>query len=158
MMEPINFEKWVNENNPDTSLSYGKGWWDHVEDIRRLAERIEALHIAVISTYIMVTPPPQEELCMPITSLCAKHCRFILKENFGSPFPYWVISVENPHGRQIEHLEVFLTSEHVTQKHLVGFHKAWIYPSYQESSQKFTCLVDTIWDVYGVLKFIVTTT
>jgi hypothetical protein len=53
-------------HNPDSSLSYGKGWWDCVEFMRRLRDQhgLEAIDVAAI--YRMGTPPPCETLLMPV--------------------------------------------------------------------------------------------
>jgi hypothetical protein len=32
----MDLDRWVNDNNPDEQLQYGKGWWDYIELIRRL--------------------------------------------------------------------------------------------------------------------------
>jgi hypothetical protein len=30
----MDLDRWVNDNNPDEQLQYGKGWWDYIELIR----------------------------------------------------------------------------------------------------------------------------
>jgi hypothetical protein len=39
----MDLDRWVNDNNPDEQLQYGKGWWDYIELIRVAAGDIGAL-------------------------------------------------------------------------------------------------------------------
>ncbi|UCE08321.1 MAG: hypothetical protein JSW07_10000 [bacterium] len=89
----ISFDKWVNDNNPDSSLSYCKGCWDYIEFIRLICHKIDCSKIGVVSTYIRETPPPKEKFLMPVVSLEIKQIEFIMKTNFSSLPPYWTISV-----------------------------------------------------------------
>jgi hypothetical protein len=66
---PIVFDQWVNDNNPPEGKNFSKGWWDHVEDIRRLAYTTEPDRIEVIGELTILTPPPQEELILPVVRL-----------------------------------------------------------------------------------------
>lgn len=89
----ISFDKWVNDNNPDSYLSYSKGWWDYIEFIRSICDKFNCSKVVVVSTYIMETPPPKEKLLMPVVSLEIDQIRFIMKMDFGGLPPYWTLSV-----------------------------------------------------------------
>lgn len=82
----VDFNRWVNDHNPAENLSYGKGWWDYIEIIRRLAGKfdIEDRDIQVVSTYLMKTPPPCEELLMPVLRLNTPNIQFTIKYDSGS--------------------------------------------------------------------------
>ena len=62
----MDLDRWVNDNNPDEQLQYGKGWWDYIELIRRLMYKFGAEEAHVVATYPMRTPPPEEDLLMPV--------------------------------------------------------------------------------------------
>jgi hypothetical protein len=36
LVRHMNLDRWVNDDNPDEQLQYGKGWWDYIELIRHL--------------------------------------------------------------------------------------------------------------------------
>ena len=85
MAMPTDFNRWVNDNNPDERLEYRKGWWDYIEIIRRLAGKfdIKSHDIQVVSTYQMKTPPPCEELLMPVLRLQTPEVQLTIKYDFG---------------------------------------------------------------------------
>jgi hypothetical protein len=107
----ISFDQWVNDNNPDNSLSYGKGWWDYIEFIRLIGDRFNCSKIDVVSTYVMETPPPKEELLMPVVSLEINQDRFIMKTDFGVLPPYWTLSVIRNGDNDFKTYGLFNTEE-----------------------------------------------
>lgn len=83
---PKEFDHWVNDNNPAAHLEYGKGWWDYIGMLRRLASKFEIEGLEVVGTYLMRTPPPEEELLMPVVKLTERSVELIVKYDFGT-FP-----------------------------------------------------------------------
>src|SRR2546425_11431212 len=83
---PKQFDHWVNDNNPPVHLQYGKGWWDYIEMLRRLASKFEIEQLEVVGTYTMRTPPPEEKLRMPIVKLTAGNGEVIVENNFMTFF------------------------------------------------------------------------
>ncbi len=84
MITPVPLGHWVNDNNPPAHLQYGKGWWDYVETLRRLVGKFEITHADVVATYSMRTPPPEEELCMPVVRLRTATAELVVKYDFGT--------------------------------------------------------------------------
>ncbi len=41
MTTPIDFNRWVNDNNPDERLEYRKGWGGYIEITRRLEGKFD---------------------------------------------------------------------------------------------------------------------
>ncbi len=153
-MDEILFNKWVNDNNPDSSLSYGKGWWDYIEFIRLICDKFNCSKISVVSTYIMETPPPQEKLLMPVVLLKIKQIQFIMKTDFGVLPPYWTLSIIRNDDSDFKTYGIFNTKEDLRRPSIPGFCKEWIFPPYSKSHTKFTCRVDDEWDVYALIKII----
>lgn len=83
MNSPADFYQWINDNNPPDELEYRKGWWDYVEIIQRMMEKINVEYAEVIGTYLMRTPPPKEELLMPAVKLQIRGTTFIMGESVG---------------------------------------------------------------------------
>lgn len=83
MQLPMDIDRWVNDNNPDEQLQYRKGWWDYIELIRRLMGKFETQEAQVVAIYIMSTPPPQEELLMPVVKFAVGSTEYIVKYDFG---------------------------------------------------------------------------
>lgn len=148
----ISFDKWVNDNNPDNSLSYSKGWWDYIEFIRLLCDKFDCSKIDVVSTYIMETPPPTEKLLMPVVSLEIDQIRFIMKTDFGVLPPYWTISVIRNDDSDIKTYGIINSEEDLRGTVIPGFYEEWIFPPYSKSHAKFTCRVDDEWEVYALIK------
>jgi len=154
-MNSIPFDKWVNDNNPDSSLSYGKGWWDYIEFIRLLNEKFNFSEINVVSTYIMETPPPTEKLLMPIIMLKIKQITFILKYDFSIIAPYWTVSVIRNNNDHFKKYNIFNEHDDLRDREIQGFKTQWIFPPYCENHSKFTCRVDDEWDMYALIKIII---
>ncbi len=104
--KPINFDQWVSDNNPPLHLEYGKGWWDYIEIVRRLADKFTIDDIAVVGTYVIETPPPEEKLTAPAIRLRTDNITFTVKYDFGKfpeahhasvyfPWPTWLVSVSS---------------------------------------------------------------
>jgi|GEM_PF-1416106 len=151
----ISFDQWVSDNNPDSSLSYGKGWWDYIEFVRLICDKFDCSKITVVSTYIMETPPPTEKLLMPVISLEIKPIKFIMKTDFGVLPPYWTISVIRDDDSDLKTYGIFNPEEDLRGANISGFSEEWIFPPYSISHTKFTCQVDDEWDVYALIKIII---
>lgn len=104
----IDFDQWVNDNNPPIESNYQKAFWDWIEQIRRLSqflgprkgagERIfrsnasgprtphpERVVLRVVGAISYETPPPCESITMPVV--------FIETGRFSAYLAYW-FSVE----------------------------------------------------------------
>lgn len=105
----MDFEQWVNDNNPDGNANYQKAFWDWIETIRRLASLLgprkgnnaafsayrssgsrlrpdpDRVELKVVGTITYDTPPPQESISMPVV--------FFETANVRAYIAYW-FSVE----------------------------------------------------------------
>ena len=48
---PIDFFRWVHENNHSKNLEYKKGWWDYIETVYQLMDKHEIDAAQVVGTY-----------------------------------------------------------------------------------------------------------
>lgn len=151
-MLPLIFEKWVNDNNPDPSLSYGKGWWDAVEFFLFLKEQLDVEDMSVIATFTLTTPPPTEELLSPIVRLRTDDFTAYLKEDFGEPLIWWTMSLQAHRDIGKFDLSPFLVRREPKDRALEGFSHAWLHRPYEPGAQTFTARLGHKYDVYGVLR------
>lgn len=151
-MQPLKFEKWVNDNNPDSSLSYGKGWWDAVEFYFFLKQELEVEDMSVVATFRLKTPPPTEEILSPIVCLRTDDFTTYLKEDFGHPLIWWTMSMQA--HRDLRHVDLspFLVKREAREPDLEGLSPAWLFGSYEPGSPSFTARLVHSYDVYGVLR------
>jgi hypothetical protein len=148
------FDAWVGTHNPASHLEYGKGWWDYVEIIGRLTHKFAATDVRVIGTYIVHTPPPEEELPMPAVAFVVNGVAFAVKWDFGRcpHWPHeWTVSVQRPAPHSGATLHLF--DEHTDARDVTdGFGPDFTFPSYAESPQRFTCVVDDELDVATLIR------
>lgn len=154
--QAVAFNQWVNDHNPDESLSYRKGWWDYIENIRRLADKfdIEDRDIQVVSTYRMKTPPPYEELLMPVLRLNTPNIQFTIKYDFGVYPEAWTVSVRSSMDTAPITLGLFDPNRDLRTKTIVGFEKEWIYGPCNENGRQFTCDVQDEWDLACLFRLV----
>jgi hypothetical protein len=150
------FDRWVAENNPASHLSYGKGWWDYIELVRRLTHKFELERVEVISTYLMQTPPPYEELLMPVVSLWRRGLRVILAWDFGPLYGGWCVNMDR--GRPIDLPATFLPAMRPEPGwgRLQTKLPAWLYSPYQPNCNKFSCALDDELDLACLLRLLIT--
>lgn len=96
MSNPQAFDCWVNENNPSEEKNFRKGWWDHIEDIRRLSYLTGPGRIEVIGELLITTPPPQEELLLPVVRLIYPGFSIEIAIDFSLSgfYPEYLVSLE----------------------------------------------------------------
>jgi hypothetical protein len=148
------FDAWVGEHNPASNLEYGKAWWDYVEIIRRLVDKFSATDIRVIDTYVVYTPPPEEELPMPAVAFVVNGTAFAVKWDFGRcpRWPHqWTVSIQRTAPYSGTTLHLF--DEHADVRDVAdGFGPDFTLPPYAESRQQFTCVVDDELDVAALIR------
>ena len=151
-MTPVPFDQWVNDNNPAEHLEYGKGWWDYVGVLQRIAWKFGIDHIDVVGTYIVDTPPPQEQIEMPVVRLRAATAELIIKHDFAA-FPVeWTISVRTS---QTPGTTLGLFDPRRRLDSIPGFEPSWVYPAFADSPQQFSCEVEDEWDLVTLLGLFV---
>lgn len=147
MPTPIDFHRWVSEHNPPEKSEYGKGWWDYVEIIQRLMDTHDIEHAEVVGTYLMKTPPPTEELLMPVVKLEIRTAVFLLKYDFGVWPDHWTLSTMRSAPYTSPTFGLFDAVTDLRGQTVAGFEPEWLYPPYSESPGKFTCKLSDEWDV-----------
>jgi len=151
---PIDFFRWVHENNPSENLEYRKGWWDCIEIVQRLMDKHEIDAAQVVGTYLMTTPPPKEELCMPIVSLRTTRATILLKCDFGVWPECWTISVDRQNSKSGPTYGLFDEPVDLRTQGVTGFATDWVYPSYRDSPGKFSCNLGDEWDVSVLIQIV----
>ena len=153
MMTPVPIDHWVNDNNPPAHLQYGKGWWDYVETLRRLVDKFEIAHADVVAMYSMRTPPPEEELCMPVVRLRTATAELLVKYDFGTYPDAWTVSASVPKHPIGSTFGLFDPDQRFGK--VPGFESAWIYPPYSESPNHFSCELRDEWDLAAFVRLVV---
>lgn len=154
MQVPMPFNRWVNDNNPPVHLEYVKGWWDYVEILQRLMDKFAIQESQVVGTYIMKTPPPQEELLMPVVKLKMKNVELIVKYDFGTFPETWTISAKSSNAHVGPTLGLFNPNPDLRLKTVSGFEPAWVYPPYCESPTRFSCELRDEWDLAAFIRLV----
>lgn len=152
--EITNLDRWVCEHQPDSEQSYGKGWWDFIEDIRRFADKLQLREIDVVGSYILHTPPPGETLLSPVVAFQTPGCCVHLKHDFGQWDAPWTISVKRSDKRPLPGLALFLDPSALTERSLDGLDPAWIFPPYELDTERFTTRMADRLDVYAALRLL----
>jgi hypothetical protein len=149
------FDLWVGNNNPDLKLEYGKGFWDYVEMLERLIAKFDAVNARVVGTYIVRTPPPEEELRMPAVAFEVRGVTFAVRHDFApQEWPYeWTVSVvrRSPYLGPIFGLfepELDLSKDART----TGLPTELILGAFRRSPSAFTCRLIDEWDVATLIR------
>lgn len=155
MDSPLDIDRWVNDNNPPSDRQYAKGWWDYIEMVRRLAFKFEIEDVDVIGTYLMNTPPPEEELIMPVFRLRKERFELILKYDFGIVPEAWTVSLQGAIGDRRPLYRIFDPSAKIRSEAARGFRPEWLYGSYSESPERFTCELPDEWDLATFVRIMI---
>jgi len=151
---PKQFDHWVNDNNPPVHLQYGKGWWDYIEMLRRLASKFEIEQLEVVGTYTMRTPPPEEELQMPVVRLAAGTVELIVKYDFSTFPETWTASVKTSNAKPQPTYGLFDPAADLRGRTISGFDTGMIYGSYSENPAQFSCELEDEWDVAALIRIV----
>ncbi len=154
-MKPVNIYQWVNDHNPSPKLSYGKGWWDYVTFLYHLDELYGRNRTTVVSTYEMLTPPPQETLLMPVARLETDRATFIMKRTFDSIGKHWTVSVIPDRAVRLSLYDLIDESGTLVADEFDGFAADWVFPCYANSPARFTARVEDDWQLYAFIWVIV---
>ena len=148
-MKPITLYAWVNKNNPPEKAEYGKGWWDYVEFLYKLADIYEVQPM-VVSTVKITTPPPSEALVMPVVVFSFKAGKVLIKHDFGR-WPYeFTLSFSSLAPFTIL-FGLFDPDEAVDVKLLRGVPVRWQFSLHKDNQRNFTCAVAGADEVYLLL-------
>jgi hypothetical protein len=151
---PIGFNKWVNDNNPSEKLAFRKGWWDYIEFIRSFEYKYDLPVVAIVATYEMGTPPPEEVLTMPVALFGNEKGSVLLKWDFGRFENQWTLSIDLTSSNTHNMHQLFDINRDMSNTIIPGFSKGQIYGSYANNPAKFTCEVGNEWDVATLLRIL----
>jgi hypothetical protein len=153
-MDVESLERWVETHQPDPSLEYGHGWWNRIEFIRMLQDRHRLEAVDVPATYWMETPPPCERLLMPVYRIRHGRLTCYLKTDFA--LGYWYLSVRTP--EPLDHTYGLFDPARDLRREprwLAGFREAWRYPPVADSPRRFTCELESEFDVYMLIRLVI---
>jgi hypothetical protein len=157
--------EWITENNVDSISSkknYSKGWWDYIDIIRILEGKFN-FQPFVVSSYNITTPPPSEELTLPLVL-----CRFdnfdaYIMENFSYSGFYdtWLVSIKTISDKNLD-ISNFINPIILDRKdYKEGFIESSIsdfksqgifYHNFIKNEKEFTGTVESEYDLYALLK------
>ena len=143
--------EWVSKNNPPPQKQYDKGWWDTIEFYYRLADTFPECMPSVISTYIIQTPPPCEELLLPTVQLHFPVAKVVLQHDFAPLAPFWTLAVKRQTSAAMDVFGLFEPSAIVPDKNLHRLPKAWRFRQMAGNPQRFCCQVDDEFHVFTFL-------
>ena len=150
-MEAVNIYQWVNDHNPSPQLSYGKGWWDYVTFLYDLDGLYGNNRTTVVSTYEIITPPPQETLLMPVARLETDRATFIVKTQFDGIDPAWTVSVIRDGAERFPLYGLIDEHEELATDKIDGFAPDWVFPCYATSPARFTGRIKDDWQLYAFI-------
>ena len=108
----------------------------------------------MVGTYLMITPLPKEELCMPIVSLKTTHATILLKCDFGVWRKCWTVSVDRQNSKSGPTYSLFDETIDLRAQGVMGFATDWVYPSYRYNPGKFLCNLGDEWDVSMLIQIV----
>ena len=143
--------EWVSKNNPPPEKEYGKGWWDTIEFYYRLADAFPKSEPVVVSTYVIQTPPPCEDLKLPTLQLRLPAAKVVLQHDFAPLAPYWTLAVKRETSTPTDVFGLFEPSETVPDKNLHRLPNTWRFGPMARNPQQFCCQVDDEFHVFTFL-------
>jgi hypothetical protein len=151
--------RWVNDNNPPEDAKFGKGWWDYIETLYRLAALLDAHEASVIATYAVDTPPPQERIMMPAVVLEKPGIAIALRFDFGRnptrDMREWIVSVERRSPYLGPTFGLFDLDEDLRALPVTGLaQEGWLFGSYRANPARFTCALENEWDLWALLRIV----
>ncbi len=159
-MQVKNYEldTWISDNNPPDHLEYGKGWWDYVELLQRLTAKLEPDEVRVVGTYIVETPPPEEQLTMPAVVFELPHVSFAVRFDFGHnptrDFRDWIVSISRRSPYHGPLFGLIDPDEDLRPLGVTGLGDDWLFGPYRENAARFTCALEDEWDLWALVRLL----
>lgn len=158
--EPIvitEFDRWVGANQPSSELEYSKGFWDYVEFVQTIQRKLSISDVAVVGHHVIRTPPPEENLPMPVALLVARGTEVALRMDFGADqrFPFeWTLSVKRSTPYRGPTFKLFDPNVDLRRKHMQGLEPHHAFGPYSANQSEFSCDVTDEWDVMMLLRLL----
>ena len=149
--------QWVNDNNPDESLSYRKGWWDYIEFIYRIMQKFKTDDAEVVGTFEMRTPPPRETLTMPVVKIVIGNLTAVVRLDFSKVSDVWIVSISRSSEYAESNINFLQDDIDNLDVPVPGFPDEYLFGSFNNNKRKFTCLPKDEYDVVTLLTVLVST-
>jgi hypothetical protein len=157
LSEPVPLNAWVNDNNPPIEQAYDKGFWDYVEMVRRLVDKFDGTNERVVGTYVVRTPPPEEELQMPAIAFDVGRASVAVRFDFGADASWpreWTVSIKRPSPYLGPVFGLFDQDGEVSSRMTTGFGETWTLPPLRKSPAAFSCELVDEWDVAMLVRLV----
>jgi len=151
-MNPVQLQKWANENEPDKML-WKNGYWNQIKFIRDYVPRIflpkEDINIyekyMLIQESIMVISTHfSKSIELPVYRFIIKDVTFVVRYNFYN----WKISIDSPFDINADFMNIFNSDINHNQIYCEGFPPDLIFKSFSESKKRFTIELSDNYKVY----------
>jgi hypothetical protein len=150
----LSLDEWVSQNNPSADAEYAKGFWDLVEFARLLEDKFKPTSVFVAGTYVVRTPPPEEELVVPIVGLKFEKATIVLEQDFARWPDEWRVGVKLEKLYRGPLLGLFDPSKRVGGNREAVEELGQL--PFAENQRAFTCSVHDEWDVATLVRLMVT--
>jgi hypothetical protein len=108
----------------------------------------------VAGVFTLKTPPPTEQLELPVVELSRPGLRVCIKEDFTRcSYPNnWCVSIDALEPVAHVPLGLFDPEFAGDAQLLAGFPESQRFPSYSQNQNRFTCCLEEDWDVATLLR------
>jgi len=155
-----NLQDWFTRNKPAEDLIFKTGLWEQVKFIRdtipSLLARSYEEYVGIQKHLLVISTHTSKSVLLPVYDLNWNRFRFIMRYNFYD----WKVSVKAPVEIKVDadFMGLFKYSKNISSVYCEGFKNDWVYPSYSENKQKFTCEIHThymLFTFFWILKYAV---
>lgn len=157
-MGAVEFNQWVNDNNIDRKHPYSKGWWEHIDLIRRLAHHLGSDVQFVEGGLHITTPPPQTPMTLPVVRMEFGHAHatiawFLSYSGFA---PEYLVMFSGPCPKQPQAYQTFTATPGDLKWLLSKFAREprnqHLLPCFDAGAGNCLFATHTEMDLYGALK------
>lgn len=146
--------RWIHENNPPASCHWSRGFWDYCHFLRRLMAKYEVQTADVVGTYLEQTPPPTEELLMPVVRILFPGALVVVQFSFARVPETWTISMVTAEPYRQPTYGLFDEDVDVRRIGAPGFPEDMFYPPLRASPGRWTCQVHDEWDLAMLVQLV----
>jgi len=149
------FERWAVKHAIPETFVFGKGFWDYVDLVRRFSIKLGISDVRVVGQYIVDTPPPCEQLPMPVVTFQTAHTLVALKRDFGIDCRWpceWTLSVLKQSPYRGPTFGLFDPGLDLRRERVEGLSPDLLFGPYLENPARFSCDLVDEWDVATLLR------
>lgn len=151
------FDRWVGANQPSLELEYSNAFLNYVEFIQTIQRKFNISDVRVVGHHVIRTPPPEENLPMPVALFVARGTEVALRMDFGADqrFPFeWTLSVKRATPYRGPTFKLFDPNVDLRGKHMQGLEPHYAFGPYSANQAEFSCDVTDEWDVMMLLRLL----